>query len=399
MTSYDRDFGEPLSVEAATQALNYAATRNAPLAGPLVSPSVAALHAYPPARPWRLVAEDLGIPESDVLLLAANENVLGPSPKAVQACMHAMQEAHRYPDGSCTLLRSKLSKKHSVDPGRIVIGNGSNEIIELLVRTFVQPGETVVTAWPSFVVYRLVAQAHGRDTILAPLRRERYDLNAMAALIDHHTKIVFIANPNNPTGTYVTKRELQTFLERIPSSVIVVIDEAYFEYTSAADFPNALLDLPNRPRLVVLRTFSKIYGLAGLRVGYGIMDPELVEYIERVRQPYNVNMMAQKAAAAALDDVEHVENSRKLVQAGQAQLRPAFEELGLKAVPSQANFMVIKLPFAGEIAQKALRQNAILVRAMGGYGMSNSIRINIGTEAMNERVLSCLAQVLKEQGA
>ena len=358
---------------------------------------MAALHAYPPARPWRLVAEELGVAESEVLLLAANENVLGPSPKAVAATMDAMREAHLYPDGACSILREKLTQKHKVSSDRIVVGNGSNEIIELLVRTFVQPGETVVTAWPSFVVYRLVAQAHGRDTILAPLRRDRYDLNAMAALIDHRTKLVFIANPNNPTGTYVTKRELNTFLERIPSSVIVVIDEAYVEYTTAEDCPDALTDLAERPRMVVLRTFSKIYGLAGLRVGYGIMDPELVDYVERVRQPYNVNTVAQLAAAAALDDDEHVEKSRKLVSDGMAQLTPAIEKIGLESVASQANFLVIKLPFDGLIAQAELRKRAVLVRSMGGYGMPNSIRINIGTEQMNDRVIACLSEIVKSQ--
>lgn len=398
MTTYDRDYGDPISVEDARDALERAESVRGVTAGPLVSASIAALHAYPPARPWRLVADELGVPESEVLLLAANENVLGPSPKAVAATVGALNEAHLYPDGACSVLRQKIAEKHSINSGRIVIGNGSNEIIELLVRTFVQPGETVVTAWPSFVVYRLVAQAHGRDTLLAPLRRDRYDLNALAALIDHRTKLVFIANPNNPTGSYVTKRELNTFLERIPPSVVVVLDEAYVEYTTADDFPNGLKDVVKRPRMVVLRTFSKIYGLAGLRVGYGIMDPELVDYVERVRKPYNVNMVAQIAAAAALDDDEHVEKSRALVRAGIDQLLPAIEKMGLEAVDSQANFMVIKLPFDGLVAQAALREKAILVRSMGGYGMPNSIRINIGTEAMNERVLSCLARVIEENG-
>jgi len=398
MTTYDRDFGDPISVDEAREALDRASSQRGPATAPLVSASVSALHAYPPARPWRLVAEELNVPESEVLLLAANENVLGPSPLAIKATHDAVKEAHLYPDGACSILRNKIASKHNVSGDRIVIGNGSNEIIELLIRTFVQPGETVVTAWPSFVVYRLVTQAHGRDTLLAPLRRDRYDLTALAALIDHRTKLVFIANPNNPTGTYVTKRELDAFLERIPPSVIVVLDEAYIEYVTADDFPNGLTDISERPRTVVLRTFSKVYGLAGLRVGYGIMDPELVDYVDRVRQPYNVNAVAQLAAAAALDDEEHVQRSRDLVKAGISQMIPALEAMGLEAVPSQANFLVIKLPFDGSFAQAALRDRAILVRSMGGYGMPNSIRVNIGTTDMNTRVLAGLQELLRQQG-
>lgn len=391
MTTYDRDYGRPITLEEAKKALGQA--DRGPDA-PLVSASVAAMRAYPPAKPWRIVAEELGIAPSELMLLAANENVLGPSPKAVEAAKAAAGEANLYPDGGCNALKDKIASKFDVDRDRIVIGNGSNEIIELLVRTFVGPNETVLTAWPSFVVYRLVAQAASRDAIVAPLRRDKYDLSALAALVDHRTKVVFIANPNNPTGTYVTKRELATFLDRIPRSVIVVIDEAYVEYTTAADFPNGLTDFAGRPRLAVLRTFSKIYGLAGYRVGYGVMDPELVDYVERVRQPYNVNVVAQAAALAALDDDEHVARSRTMATEGKAQLTAGLGDLGLEVVPSEANFMVVKLASDGEPVQQALRSRGILVRSMGGYGMPNSIRVTVGPPETNQRVISALEEIL-----
>jgi len=395
VTTYDRDYGRPVTVDEAERALGEA--HQAAPAGPLVSASIEALRAYPPSRPWRDVAAEIGVPESEILLLAANENVLGPSLLAIEAAKAAAAEVNLYPNGACSAVKAALTTHLGVTPERVVVGNGSNELIELLIRTFVLPGETVVTAWPSFVVYRLVAQAHGRDAVVAPLRRDRYDLAALAALVDHRTKLVFIANPNNPTGTYVTKREIEAFLDRLPKNVIVVLDEAYTEYTDAEDFPNGLVDFPGRPRLVVLRTFSKIYGLAGLRVGYGVMDPELVDYMERVRQPYNVNSMAQAAAAAALADTEHVAKSRAMVRAGMSQLADGLSAIGLEHVPSQANFMVVKLPCDGEPVQAALRQRGILVRAMAGYGMPHSVRITVGTEAINQRVLDALAVIVPEQ--
>ena len=395
MTTYDRDYGRPVTVEEAKLAFD--AAEQASVGGPLVSPSIESLSAYPPSRPWREVAVELGLPESEIMLLAANENVLGPSPLAVEAAKDAIGEVNLYPDGACSGLKSSIAAHLDVPTDRLVVGNGSNEIIELLIRTFVLDGETVVTAWPSFVVYRLAAQAHGRDAILAPLRRDRYDLGALAALVDHRTKLLFIANPNNPTGTYVPRRALAAFLDRLPKHVIVVLDEAYIEYTDAEDFPNGLLDFAGRSRLVVLRTFSKIYGLAGMRVGFGVMDPELADYIERVRQPYNVNAVAQAAAAAAIGDTDHVAQSRAVVREGMAQLAEGLTGAGLEFVPSQANFMVVKLPCEGAGVQAALRERGILVRAMGGYGMPRSIRVTVGTTEMNRRVLDALAAIVPEQ--
>lgn len=394
MTTYDQDYGRPITVEEAKKVLALAGYDRG--AG-LVSASIEAMRAYPPGRPWRDLAKDLGIPEHELLLLAANENVLGPSPKAVDAAARALKESHLYPDGGSNELKAALSKKLGVAKETLVIGNGSNDIIELLVRTFVGPEDTVVTAWPSFVVYRLVTQAHGRDAIVAPLRKLRYDLSAMAALIDQRTKLVFIANPNNPTGTYVSKREVAAFLDRIPRSAIVVLDEAYFEYTTAADYPNGLKDFTGRPRLVVLRTFSKAYGLAGLRVGYGVMDPLLVDYVDRVRQPYNVSVVAQAAAMAALEDDAHLEKSKEMVRAGMKQLEEGFRKMGIEPVPSQANFVLVRLPHPGNELQEALKERGILVRAMAGYGMPETIRITVGTQEMNARVLAALEELLAER--
>lgn len=379
-----------ITEEQATHAIAEAARRRA--GGPqdprLVGPEIAALVPYKPGRPWRLVAAELGVPESELMILAANENVLGPSPKAVEAARAALGEANLYPDGGCHHLRQALAKRHGVTPEHIAVGNGSNEIIELLVRTFVGPGETVVTAWPAFVVYRLITQAQGREILIAPLRDDRYDLTAMAVLIDRRTKLVFIANPNNPTGTYLPKRAITAFLDRIPRSVIVVLDEAYFEFADAADYPNSIREFISRPRTVVLRTFSKAYGLAGLRVGYGVMDPDLVQLIDCVRQPYNVSSVAQAAALAALDDRAHLEASQKMAREGRKDLEDGFRALGLTVVPSQANFVLVKLGTDSAPAVERLRKLGILVRDMRGYDMPETIRITVGTHAMNQRVLA-----------
>jgi histidinol-phosphate aminotransferase len=385
MTSYDQDYGPPVTGDLPLMG------RVARPRGRLVIPSIEAMRAYPPGKPWRQVAAELGLPDNEVLLLAANENLHGCSPRAREAAARALAEAHLYPDGNATELKAALAAKLGVDVGRLVVGNGSNEIIELLVRTFVGPDESVVSAWPSFVVYRLAAQAQGRDAVLAPLFRERYDLPALGALVDHRTKLVFIANPNNPTGTYVSRRELAAFLERIPPQVIVVLDEAYFEYASAPDYPSGLTDFPGRERLVVLRTFSKAYGLAGLRVGYGVMSPELVDYLDRVRQPYNTSVVAQAAAIAALADDTHLAQVVAATRAGRAQLEEGLRGLKLGWVPSQANFVVVHVPVDGDVAQAQLKTQGLLVRSMAAYGMPRSVRVTVGTPAMIERTLAGLA--------
>ena len=374
------------------------AARGLPGAGidpTLVGPDVASMTPYRPGKPIEEVAEEIGLPVTEILRLAANENVLGPSPKAVEAAKGALFDVNWYPDGGATLLKNALAERHDTTPAHIAVGNGSNELIELLVRTFVGPGETVVTSWPSFVVYRLVTQAAGRECLIAPLRDDRYDLSAMAALVDRRTKLVFIANPNNPTGTYVPRRQLAAFLDRIPRSVIVVLDEAYFEYATADDYPDGLTDFRGRSRLVVLRTFSKIYGLAALRLGYGVMDPSLVHFIDCTRQPYNVNQVAQAAGLAAMADREHVEKSQHMVREGKAELKKGIEALGLHAVPTEANFMVVRFSQPAAAISEALRLRGVLARDMRGYDMPDTIRLTIGTRAMNLRVLEALEEVIR----
>lgn len=368
----------------------------------LVTADVAALTPYAPTRPWRQLASELGIAGEELLMLHANENVLGPSARAVEAARFALAESNLYPDGGYHHLRDALAARHGVTPDRIAVGNGSNEIIELLVRTFVGPGETVATAWPSFVVYRLITQASGRELLLAPLRDDRYDLASLATVVDRRTKLVFISNPNNPTGTYVSRRAIAAFLDRIPRSVIVVLDEAYAEYVTAPDYPDGVKEFSARPRTVVLRTFSKIYGLAGLRVGYGVMDRELVQYIDCVRQPYNVSAIAQAAAVAALGDTEHVARSQALARDGREELARGLGALGLEVVPSQANFVLVRFGGAGragathptgaEVAA-TLKGQGILVRDMRGYEMPDTVRVTVGTSAMNQRVISAIASL------
>lgn len=365
----------------------------------LVGPGVAALQPYAFGRSWRELAAEYGFSPDDYHLLAANENALGPSPAAMKAASAALGESNHYPDAGATALRHRIADRHDVPVDHIVVGNGSNEIIELLIRTFVQPGQTVVTAWPSFVVYRLAAQAMNREALIAPLRSDRYDLAGLAGLVDQRTKLVFIANPNNPTGTYVRKRELSAFLDRIPPHVIVVIDEAYYEYVSAGDFPDGMSALRSRPRVVVLRTFSKVFGLAALRVGYGVMDPTLARYLHAVRQPFNVSGVAQAAATAALDDADHVEQSQRLVQTELPRLASEFAKMGLEPIPSQANFICVRCPFdAAEITER-IRAGGSFVRAMAGYDLPECFRATVGTPAQNTRLLETVRAFMDERDA
>lgn len=365
----------------------------------LVGAGVSALKPYAFGPPWAEQARSLGFAPDDFHLLAANENVLGPSPMALEAAAAEMAAVNLYPDAGATALRERIAERHDVPIDHVVTGNGSNEIIELLIRTFVQPGETIVTAWPSFVVYRLAAQAANREVLIAPLRNDRYDLAGLAGLVDRRTKLVFIANPNNPTGTYVRKRELAAFLDRIPPHVIVVIDEAYYEYVTAPDFPDGMAALRSRPRVVVLRTFSKVFGLAALRVGYGVMDPTLARYLHAVRQPFNVSGVAQAAARAALDDADHLERSQRLVQTELPFLSTELERLGLAPIPSQANFLCVRCPFDASDITEWLRSRGSLVRAMAGYDLPESFRCTVGTRAQNLRIVESVRAHLEERGA
>ena len=347
---------------------------------------------YQPGAPIEEVKRRFAL--TSVIKLASNENALGPSPKAVAALRVAAASLHRYPDSTCRDLRAAVAKKLRVDPSSLIFGNGSDELIVLALRAFVDPGDAVVVAAPTFLIYELQARACGASVVVVPLKEYRYDLAAMKAAVTPHTKLVFIANPDNPTGTYVTKREFNAFLHGLPGQTIVFMDEAYYEFADAADYPQTLPSLKN-DSLIVTRTFSKAYGLAGIRVGYGVAQPSMIAAMDAVREPFNVNSLAQAAACAALDDAEFLARTRRLIQHGRRYLTKEFEALKLRHVPSLANFILIQLgPGAPEVAQ-ALLQRGVIVREMSAWKLSGCLRVTIGTMAENRKFIQALKHVLK----
>ena len=349
---------------------------------------------YEPGKPIEELEREFGL--TDVIKLASNENPLPPSERVLKAISEALPHLNRYPDGSAHYLRGALARRHGLTPEHIIMGNGSNELIELLVRTFVLDGEEVLASAQSFVAYKLAANAHGRTLTEAPMKaRFHYDLDALKKLLSRKTKIVFLANPDNPTGTWFSEKDLLPFLDAAPKDTLVVLDEAYAEYVDAPGYQDSLVLRKKYPNLVVLRTFSKIYGLAGLRVGYGLARPELVEYIDRVRAPFNVNHVAQSAAAAALGDAEHVARSRALVLEQRPVLSAGLAELGATVVPSQGNFILADFPGrpAKQLFEDMLREGVIM-RPMHGYGFATAQRITVGLPSENEKCLAALKKVL-----
>lgn len=361
-----------------------------------VAPWILELVPYPPGKPMEELERELGIHDS--IKLASNENPLGPSPRALEAIAGAVANLHRYPEGNCHYLRQALARKLDVAPESLIFGNGSNEVIELLVRTFLQPGDEAVMADQAFVVYRLVVQACGGHSVIVPLRDFTHDVDAIAAAITPRTRIVFLANPNNPTGTIFGRAAWQRLLDAVPDDVVVVMDEAYAEYVDDPDYPDALAAHRAGGPVVVLRTFSKIYGLAGLRVGYGVGLPELIDAMNRVRQPFNVNTLAQVGALAALGDDAHVEASRACNRDGMAYLQHEMQRLGIEVVPSRANFLLVRVG-AGAALYDALLRRGVIVRPMGGYGFPDHLRMSIGTAAENQRLVRALEECLAERAA
>jgi histidinol-phosphate aminotransferase len=361
---------------------------------PLVPPYVASLMPYVPGKPIEEVEREYGV--SNVAKLASNENALGPSPRALAAAREAAADVNLYPDGSAFYLRNALAAHYGVDAKEVFVGNGSNELIELLVRTFVLEGEEVLTSAQSFIAYKLAAQAHGRTLAEAPMKaRFHYDLDALRKLLSRRTKVIFLANPDNPTGTCFSEAELLPFLDAVPKETLVVLDEAYVEFVDAPGYQDSLALRKKYANLVVLRTYSKIYGLAGLRLGYGLARPEVVEYLDRVRAPFNVNHVAQAAGVAALGDVEHVERSRALVKHERPFLAAGLAALGGTVVPSQGNFVLADFPGkSGKELFEALLREGVVVRPMGGYGFPTAQRVTVGTHAENEKCLAALKKVL-----
>ncbi len=366
---------------------------------PLVPPHVASLTPYVPGKPIEEVEREYGV--TGVAKLASNENPLGPSPRAVAAAREAAGRMNLYPDGAAFLLREALAAKLGVTAREILVGNGSSELIELLVRTFVLDGEEVLTSAQTFVAYRLAAQSHGRTLVEAPMKaRFHYDLEALRKLLSRRTKLIFLANPDNPTGTWFGADELTPFLDAIPKDTLVVLDEAYLDFVEAPGFQDALALRRKYPNLVVLRTFSKIHGLAGLRLGYAVARPDVVEWVDRVRAPFDVSRVAQAAGVAALGDEEHVGRGRALVRAERPRLGDGLRALGAAVVPSQGNFVLADFPGrpAKELFEGMLREG-IVIRPLHGYGFPTAQRISIGLPAENDRCLAALAKLLGKVAA
>ncbi len=356
----------------------------------LANPGVASLPIYEPGRPIEEVARELGIADvASIDKLASNENELGPSPLAIAAMHESAAQMHRYPDGGCYYLRAGLARHLGIGTDQLLAGNGSNELLELLGHAFLRPGRSIVMAEHAFVVYRLVAMAAGAEIRAVPMRAFTHDLDAMLAAIDERTAVVFIGNPNNPTGTVVPPAGLARFMERVPGHVIVVFDEAYIELLPPEEQPDTLRYVREGRLAIVLRTFSKTYGLAGLRIGYGAAPTACIRLLDRVRQPFNVNAMAQAAALAALDDDAHVQRTRTLVSEGLAYLAGACQDAGFGYVPAVANFMLIEVG-QGRQAFEALQRQGVIVRPMDGYGLGSYVRVTVGTRAQNERLMRAL---------
>jgi len=352
---------------------------------------------YEPGKPIEELERELGI--HDAIKLASNENPLPPSERVQKAIVAALATLNRYPDGGGFYLRQALAKKHGVTPEHVVLGNGSNELIELLVHAFMRPGDEAVVPHPSFVVYPMSVQAAGGIRVVVMLRDYRLDLEAMGRAVTPLTKLVFIANPNNPTATMVTADEVERFMARVPDRTIVVFDEAYVEFAQGPDFPDSLGYMKQGRKVVVLRTFSKAASLAGLRVGYGVADPDAVALLNRIRPPFNVNSLAQAAALAALDDEPHILECVRLIDAGRQFLYDEFKALGLKYVPSRANFILVDVGrSAAEIYQKLLREG-VIVRPMTSFGMETALRITVGTPQENRRLVRALDAVLGKRSA
>ncbi len=358
--------------------------------------SVEDLVPYSAGKPIEEVAREKGL--TRIIKLASNENPLGMSPLAVEAACRAATGVNRYPDGAAWDLKGKLSERLGVPRETIILGNGSNEILELLSQLFLTEGEETLYAWPAFVVYRLATLAHGGRGVEVPLDADlRHDLEAMAEAVTERTRLVYIANPNNPTGTYVTREELDRFLERVPHHIPVVLDEAYFEFAKhLGDYPDGLDYFREGRNVVVVRTFSKAQGLAGLRVGYGVMPQPLAELLNRVRQPFNVNSIAQAAALAAMDDEAFVERSLEHNRRELARIQEAVEAMGLATTPSCTNFILIDLAGrSGKDVYEALLNRGIIVRPMAPYGLPGTIRVTAGLVEENDLFLEALGETIK----
>lgn len=358
---------------------------------PKIPDHILRLTPYQPGKPIEEVERELGL--TDVVKLASNENALGPSPAGLAAATEALADMHRYPEGGAVVLAAKLAGRLGVAPQQLIFGTGSNEVIDLLIRTFARPGDRLVMSEDAFVVYALIAKAVAAVPVQVPARDYHHDLDAIADAVTDETKMVFLANPNNPTGTIFKRDQWRSFMARVPEHVVVVVDQAYYEYVDDEDYPEVLDELDRYPGLVVLRTFSKIYGLAGLRLGYGVGSADIMGALARVRQPFNTTSAGQAAAIAALDDEDHVRRSRELVREGRTFFAAELDRMGIEWVPSQANFVLVRVGAGAQVTQ-AMLEAGVIVRPMDAYGFADHVRITFGTADENSRCLRTLEQVL-----
>lgn len=363
---------------------------------------VQSLRPYQPGKPIDELQREYGV--CDVVKLASNENPLGSSPKVLAALQNEFADLARYPDGNGFALKQMLAAKHGVDMGQITLGNGSSDPLEFVVRVLVQPGDEVMFSEHAFAMYPIVTQAASATAVVTPAnssspKKWGHDLDAMLAAINDHTRVIFVANPNNPTGTWLGEDELKAFIAAVPSRIAVVVDEAYFEYASdpvlgAADYPDASQWLGRYPNLVVTRTFSKAYGLAGLRVGYSLSHPDMANLLNRIRPPFNVNSLALAAACAGLEDVEHVRNAVALNVEQMTVVTSAVQKMGLGFIPSVGNFVCIDVGEEAAAVYDALLHEGVIVRPVANYGMPRHLRVTLGLPEENARFLDALAKVL-----
>ncbi|MBM7623832.1 histidinol-phosphate transaminase [Sporohalobacter salinus] len=347
---------------------------------------------YVPGKPIEEVKRELGI--DDVIKLASNENPLGPSKQAIEAMEEAASKIHIYPHGSCHTLKKILSKRLGVKKEEIIFGNGSDDILKFIGESFVKADEEVIIARPSFSEYEFATNLMGGNVVTVPLTNYKHDLDAMLKAITDRTKLVFICNPNNPTGTIVTQQEVDAFMAEVPEDVIVVFDEAYQEYVTSDDYPETIDYLVDYDNVIILRTFSKVYGLAGLRIGYAISNEELIGYLNRVRPPFEVNSMAQVAAEATLQDQNHLDRSREVNFKGKEYLYQEFERLGLEYVPTEANFILVDVKKDANKVFADMQQRGVIIRNAQAFGYETMIRVTIGTREQNQRLIDTLEKVL-----
>jgi len=360
----------------------------------LIRKNILCITPYIAGKPIEETKRQLGLKE--VIKLASNENPLGPSPLAVKALLKSIPKINRYPDSNGFYLKDKIARSYKISPANVILGNGSDEIIDIVIKTFVEEGENIITADVTFLEYEIISRVNNREIIKVPLKYFRYDLNAIRKKISRNTKLIFIANPNNPTGTYVTRLEVRDFMDGLPEHVIVVLDEAYETFIDVDDFPESLSHISNK-NIIIMKTFSKVYGLAGLRVGYAFGRQDLIAAMEKARQPFNVNLLAQTAAVAALDDKNFLKRTREVILKGKDYYYRELKKLGLVFIPSIANFVLIDTGRDGSSVFRDLLKQGVIVRDMKQYGLQNYIRVTIGTMKENEKFIKAIKKVIRNK--